>query len=183
MKIFALYLRVTLTNKPTWFNSLREKYSSNSILHITLIQPRYIENNKIDKLKNIVGTVLNNNRINDEDRELIFTDSVIEEDNGKYLLMSFVKNESIFRLQNNLLNELGEFKNYCDDITKEYEIDFRPHITVADLIDKSHTDEVSNLISKDHNLQGEIEDLVLAIVKEQSVEESENPDNWNVFNI
>jgi hypothetical protein len=54
---------------------------------------------------------------------------------------------------------------------------------VADLIDKSYTDEVSNLISKDCNIQGKIDDLVLAIVKERSVDESENPDNWNVFNI
>lgn len=183
MKIFAIYLRVNLTEKPTWFDSLREKYSSNSILHITLIQPRYIEDAEIDKLKNIVGSVLNNYRINDENKKLVFIDSSIEEDNGKYLLMSFVRNKRIFTLQSILMNELKEFKDYCDDTTKAYELDFRPHLTVADLIDKSYTNEVSNLISKDYKLQGGVSDLVLAIVKEQSIVESENPENWNVFSI
>lgn len=184
MKIFAIYLKLNLTIKPEWFDDLRKNYSSTSILHITLIQPRYVDEGEIQSLKDKVSEVLSREKL--QDKKLIFTKTELEwdEDDNEYLLMSFInENQSIANLQRNLVEALKDFNNYCNDSTREYESNFRPHLTIANQISPTSKDEVARLISKNSTLEGSITDLVLAVVKEQTITESENPDNWIIFNI
>lgn len=54
MKIFALYTNVTLTKKPEWLDAFLEKYQPRG-LHVTLIQPRTIEENDTEVLKQKVS--------------------------------------------------------------------------------------------------------------------------------
>lgn len=59
MKIFAIYPRLNLTQKPTWFDGFRLKYDEPYELHITLIQPRYIDEQMVDGLRLRVSNFLN----------------------------------------------------------------------------------------------------------------------------
>ena len=184
MKIFAIYLRVNLTEKPEWLDSFRSEYSSTSILHITLVQPRYIHEDQIQDIKDKVSEVLSKEKIDSGDKELIFDKTELEEDVDRYLLMSFInENESILNLQKKLVEALKNFDSYCSEETKEYEANFQPHLTIADKIDSGSKDIALKLASENNTLKGNIMDLVLAIVNEQSVSESENPDNWIIFHI
>jgi 2'-5' RNA ligase len=181
VKVFAIYLRFALTSQPEWFDELRKKYSSTSILHITLIQPRYVSENTIQDLKNKVAEVLNSNTFKAEDKKLFFDKTELEWDEGddQYLVMSFIKkNKSVLKLQKNLMAALREFDEYCNEITKEYELNFRPHLTVADKIDSGSKEGVSARIPEMDSLEGNITDLVLAVVSEQTIAESENPNNY-----
>ena len=184
MKIFAIYLRLVLTSKPDWFDDIRNKYSSTSILHITLIQPRYVKENEIQDLKDRVSSVLSKGEFND--KKLIFTNTELwwDEKDSEYLLMSFIKeNKSVLNLQGNLMEALKDFNNYCDESMKEYELNFKPHLTIANRISLDAKEEIAKLISENFVLDGSITDLVLPIVKDRSVEESEDPNNWIVFDI
>ena len=184
MKIFALYLRLDLKDKPEWFDDLRNKYSSTSILHITLIQPRYVNEGGIQILKDKISEVLNKEKV--EDKKLVFNKTKLEwdEDDKEHLLMSFIQeNQSVLNLQKSLMEALKNFDKYCNESTKEYEANFRPHLTIANQINSSSKDEILKLISENPTLEGDITDLVLAVVNEQTIQESENPNNWITFNI
>jgi 2'-5' RNA ligase len=179
MKIFAVYLRINLIIKPSWFDDVRSRYSSTSILHITLVQPRLVDDIKVPDIKNIVDNVIESTKFGAVDRKLNFVNPDMVEDEGKYLLMSYIEgNESIIRLQKNLIEKLRAFNSYCSDITREYELNFRPHLSIADQIDQDSRVEVLTLVNKDIKLEGEIKDLVIAVVNEQTVTESEDPMNW-----
>lgn len=184
MKIFALYLRLNITQKPKWFDDVRAKYSSNSILHITLIQPRHIDENRIDSIKEIVKDTLEQVSTTDQDKRIVFSKTELEEDEGDYILMSFFEENKFIRdLQKDLREKLEEFNDYCDDKTREYELNFRPHLTIGSHIDFQSKENISKLISEDNRLKGNIRDLVLAVVKEQTVDEAENPGNWVIFTV
>jgi len=47
MKIFALYIKIQLDKNSEWLSEFRKKYDEPGDLHITLIQPRYIDENKV----------------------------------------------------------------------------------------------------------------------------------------
>ena len=184
MKIFAVYLRLHLISQPEWFDDFRNKYSSNSILHITLVQPRYVSENSIEDLKNKISEVLHKNTFKTEDKKIFFHKTELEwdEDDNQYLLMSFIKeNQSVLKLQKSLVDALRGFDTYCNESTKEYELNFRPHLTVADRIDSHSKEEALERIPEMDGLEGSLADLVLAIVNEQTISEAENPDNWSVF--
>ncbi len=185
MKIFAIYLRFNLTQKPEWFDEFRSKYSSTSILHITLIQPRYVSEDRIEYVKSIVMETLEKYKFNEQDKKLIFSKTELEkENNGNYILMTFIReNKSIFDLQKFLLKTLEEFNNYCDEETMGYESNFRPHLTIADRIAPEFKEETLKYITEDSRFEGNIKDLVLAVVKEQTISESEDFDNWHVFDV
>lgn len=186
MKIFAVYLRLNLTTKPEWFDDFRSKHSSTSILHITLIQPRYIDESKIQDVKDRITKVLGENIFKVEDKKIFFDVTKLEwdEDDTGYILMSFIReNQSVFKLQKALVDVLREFDTYCSETTREYELNFRPHLTVANGIDSNTKEDTLKYIPEMNGLEGNITDLVLAIVKEKTLSESENPDNWTVFNL
>ena len=186
MKIFAVYLRLTLTSKPEWLDDFRSKYSSTSISHITLVQPRYVNEDRVQVLKDKIADVLNKEKFDTKDRKLTFLKTELEKDdnNEEYILMSFIKeNRSILNLQKNLVEALKDFGNYCHETTREYESNFRPHLTIANQIDLGSKDKTLQLVSQDNKLEGNTTDLVLAIVNEQTTSESENPNNWITFNI
>ncbi len=180
MKIFALYLRFDITVKPKWLDALREKYSSSSILHITLVQPRYIDENKIDEVKIRIIKVLEQINFHPEDKNLKFDMTEIsKEEEGKYLFLWFIKsNNSIAKLQNTLIEELKDFDHYCDPVTKEYEVNFRPHMTVADCLENGA--KVENLLAEDNHCEAIIVDLVMPVVKDRSRGESEDVRNFNI---
>lgn len=186
MKIFAIYLRLRLTSEPEGFYNFRNKYSSNSILHITVVQPRYVSENSIEDLKNKISEVLHKDTFKTEDKKIFFHKTELEwdEDDNYYLLMSFTKeNLSVLKLQKSLVDVLKEFNTYCNESTREYESNFRPHLTIGDRVDAESKKEALEQVSKIAGLEGSITDLVLVIVNEQTVTESENPDNWWVFKV
>ena len=139
---------------------------------------------EIQDLKDRVSEVLSKEKI--EDKKLVFTQTELEwdKDDNEYLLMSFIKeNPSIRGLQKGLMEALKNFSSYCNETTKEYEGNFKPHLIIANQITSSAKEEVSKLILENPILEGSVVDLVLAVVNEQTISESENPNNWVIFNI
>ena len=95
MKIFALYIKTSLTQKPEWFDEFLQKYFEPVDLHITLIQPRYIDEKQINDLQSLIIKTLGN--IGEIDRKLIFDKLVIgKESDGKYIYSCLMLEKIIF---------------------------------------------------------------------------------------
>lgn len=184
MKIFSVYLRVDTTVKPEWFDDVRSKFSSNNILHITLLQPRYVKEDEIASLKRQIESVIKNYTFTNADKELNFSSHRIEIDlNDKYIFMAYIeRNMKIESLQKALVYELSKYNQYCDMNTIDYEQNFNPHLTIADQIELDK-DSRKIFAQEPFILKGVIQDLVLAVVNDQTVSEIENPDNWIVMDL
>lgn len=183
MKIFAVYLKINLTERPDWFDEFRSLYSPRSILHITLVQPRYIQENDIESVKEKVAQVLSEFVFTEDDKKIIFDATDIEKDaDGDSSFLWFIQeNKLIVNLQKRLVEELKNFSKYCNEVTKQYESNFKPHMTVTDAI--QNRAEVVELLSRDQKCAGVLTELALPIVKDKSIEETENPKNILLFKL
>lgn len=172
-------MKVNITVKPGWFDDVRSKFSSNNILHITLLQPRYFKEDEITSLRRQIESVIKNHTFTNIDKELNFSSRRIEIDlNDKYILMAFIeRNTKIESLQKALVSELSKYNQYCDESTIDYERNFNPHLTIADQIELDE-EERKRFAQEPFTLKGVIQDLVFAVVNDQTVSEIENPDNW-----
>lgn len=186
MKIFALYFKVKLTKKPEWFDEFVKKYHEYSdFIHITLIQPRYFNENEVENLNNKISEVLKKFTITEEDKKLYFDNLVI----GKGSEMEYVfmvnsrENKFLNDIQKELKEALKDYNQYLKEITKEYENNFKPHITVADDLDEEKKKEAEKYFAGDYEIEGVIEGLILPTVKDASFGERTNPNNLKLFRL
>ena len=93
------------------------------------------------------------------------------------------ENDFLVDLQKELKKVLKDYSTYVDDSTKEYEIDFKPHITIAINLDESTKEEAEKYFISDYECQGEMESLVLPIVKNTSIEERKDSNNLRIFKL
>lgn len=185
MKIFAVYLSITLTKKPEWFDEFRDKYQGTKILHVTLIQPRYVQEDEIENIKKKIKEVPDTFTFTVNDKKLIFdTLESGQESNGKYLFMLLAQpNFALAKLQRELIQALETYNNYCDELTKEYEANFRPHITIGVNISPEVQEDAKSYFDTAYVCVGEIQELVLPVVKDRSVEEADNLSNLTRFSL
>lgn len=185
MKIFALYIKLDLVKKPDWFNEFLKKYFELVDLHVTLIQPRYIDEKEIDNLQSKITKIVENLSLREVDRNLYFGQLVIDkESDGKYIFMLNAKeNNFLINFQKELRESLENYSEYVDASTKEYEINFKPHITIAVNLDVSTKEEAEKYFVSDYMCEGLIETLVLPIVKDTSIEERTNTNNLRIFQL
>jgi len=182
MKIFALYVKINLTKKPEWFEEFLNRYFEPVDLHITLIQPRYINEKQIDDLESKVAQVMEMN-IMEGDKKVVFNDLIIDkETDGKYTFMLNCRDSGFLaNFQKELRSALKDYCAYVDDTTKEYEANFKPHITIAIDLDNRAKEEAERYFISDYRFEGLLGELVLSVVKDKSLEERNNANNIKIF--
>lgn len=185
MKIFATYLTLDLINPPKWFEDFRKRNNAWFDLHITLTQPRYIEEDQIEQLKETISSFVSKNIFSEMDKKLFFDKASLEKTaDEEFIFMWFLKkNDRINILQKGLVEIMRPYKNYVDVTTVEYESQFRPHITVAEALNSINKLKAEELIASEPSIEGVIKDLALPIVKDTSREERENKENIFLFKI
>ncbi len=185
MKIFAVYLRLNLIQKPEWFDEFRSKYDEPLELHVTLIQPRYIAEEKVDDISASLATFLDKEKMSSINKMISFDQLVYEQEHdGTYTLMLIAQMaDELHNFQKKLRDTLREFTEYVDKATIEYEKNFRPHITIARNIHSTYLPEVLAHFQSDFLVKGVLTKLVLPIVKDTSVEERKNPSNQQAFDL
>ncbi len=185
MKIFALYTNFELSHRHEWFDEFLKKFGYEYNLHITLIQPRYIQEEQIDGLKIKVAKFLEKNRLDKFSKEISFEKIIIDkEDDGLYTFMlPFIPFSSIMLFQKKLTELLKEYDNYVQEKNRNYELNFKPHITVAINVEESKLLVAQSYFTPTFNVSGTITKLVLPIVKDTSIEEANDQENLTTFNI
>jgi 2'-5' RNA ligase len=183
MKIFALYLKLSIIEKPEWFDSFRAIYDKPYDVHLTLIQPRYIEDEQVPLMKLKVDELIHKYKFTDEYKIIDFTELICEKEDQTYLMMLFPKDFGIFPdYQKALRNSLGEYTNYIKEISREYESNFKPHITIGRDIPEDLIDQAKSYFNEMPVIKATANKLVLSVVSDLSIEEVKNPNNLTIFN-
>jgi len=185
MKIFAIYLRLNLIQRPLWFEDFRLKYDEPFDLHVTLIQPRYVNEQQVDDLKSKITQFLDEHKLISEDKVVEFNKLVYDqEQDGTYTLMLLAeKADKLSELQKGLRELLKEFAEYVDKVTIEYEENFRPHITIGRNIKTDSLRDAKLYFESSFLVKGILTDLVLPVVKDTSIEERKNPNNLTILDL
>jgi 2'-5' RNA ligase len=183
-KIFALYTTITLVQKPDWLDSFVKKYQPRD-LHVTLIQPRFIEEDEIPQLKQSVAQFFLAYR--GGFMRVAFTDLVYDTEKSGAIMACAQNAPALVQLQKDLCHILSGYPQYADPIREEYEKNFRPHITIGDEIPEEGYQESLNYLKEGCYCEGEIRGVVLAIVNtmnsDTSLEQSVGSADKTMFNL
>ena len=170
MKIFAIYSVVKTDSKSSVLEMFRKKYDEPYELHVTFKQPVQIDEEKVDELKQIFSRLdTPKSRVN-----IIFNKIRGDE---KVLMLDAEENYILMDLQKGILELLSQYNSYVDADTEQYEVDFKPHITVARDIDERSIPLVKQQLEKILPVRAFIDSITLAVVDHISPEESLNPNN------
>lgn len=161
MKIFALYTTITLTKKPEWLDGFVKKYQPRD-LHVTLIQPRFIKENEISQLKQSIAQFFS--AYMGGPMKVVFDDLIYDTEKSGAIMACATNAPVLIQLQKDLCHILSGHPQYADPIREEYEKNFRPHITIGDEIPEDRYQESLSYLKEGCYCEGEIRDVVLAIV-------------------
>lgn len=184
MKIFALYTDVTLIQKPDWLDSFVKKYQQRD-LHVTLIQPRFIEEDEIPQLKEDIAQFFS--EYSGGPLRVAFDDLIYDNKKSGAIMACAKSAPVLVQLQKDLCHILSGHPQYADPIREEYEKNFRPHITIGDEIPEEGYQESLSYLKEGCYCEGEIRGVVLAIVNtmtsDTSLEQSVGSADRTLFNL
>ena len=184
MKIFEVYAKVKLNQKPNWLDDFRFKYDEPFEYHVTLKQPCFIEEDKILDIKNKLNNLFLNLKIPNHEIALTFDSLKIPPYTPDVCIMINASNiNEILKLQKNVLLVLSEYSQYCEIKTKEYEENFEPHITIAKNLDEQSYLLAAKELEQDYLCEGIVKEVVLVIVDNPNVVEASNPKNQTIFSL
>lgn len=185
MKIFAVYTRLTFTRKPSGLDDFRKKYDKLFEYHITLKQPCFVDENEVEQLKIDTATIFSSLGIPKHKIEVVFDNLEFHHDqNDQTLIMLNARhNDELSMLQNNVREGLGKYDKYVEFKTKEYEDNFRPHITIARNLDGKKLKSALIDLGDDYICEAIINEVVLSIVKEDTPEEAKNSLNMTFYRL
>ncbi|MBP6888151.1 MAG: 2'-5' RNA ligase family protein [Candidatus Pacebacteria bacterium] len=186
MKKFATYLKVILTLKPDWFDDFYSKYSEPHELHITLTQPRFINERDIEKVKLEIASILEKHSFNDANKIFTFNTCVYdkESDGTHTVMLATPGNPLLVDIQKDLRGAAQKFGDYVDPVMESYETNFKPHLTIGNNIIDQEAREVKNYLSEQDSFpQGEVTELVLVVVENMNLTETRVPENLTMFSL
>ena len=180
-KIYAVWAKIKLNKKPDWLDNYQKKYNNLYEFHVTLKQPCFIDESDLPNIKLIVPKVIDSFVFDNHKIEVVFK-KIDADREDKSIMISAEENDILMDLQYKIRTALKEYSNYRKQIQKEYETNFKPHLTIAmDLADKF--DDAVRDIGKDTKCVGEITEIILSCVKENTVEEAKNPKNLTIYKL
>lgn len=177
MKIFALYTNVELVKKPSWLDDFLEKYQPRG-LHVTLKQPCYIEDEKVDELKREIFEFFQSHR---GTIHVVFDTLLYNKDQVGAIMVCANDARELVQLQKDLCNTLSEYRNYVEKAREEYEKNFMPHITIGDEIAKEEYGTCIGYLDGGCVCNARITGIVLAVVNDMSAKESNDPANKTFY--
>lgn len=180
MKIFALYTTVALIKKPDWLDDFLKKYQLRG-LHVTLVQPRFVEEEKIDKLKKKISHFFSERAASS--MSVVFDELIYNSSESGAIMACARDAKNLIQLQKDLCLELAEYNEYVESLREEYEKNFRPHITIGDEIPQEKYQESLGYLKDGCRCEGAIQNVVLAIVRDMTTEESNNPANKIMYQL
>ena len=180
-KIYAVWAKVKLIKKPNWLDSYRKKYNNLYEFHVTLKQPCFIDNSRLEDIKSKTSKVINQINLPNHKINVVFENIKADRDDKSIMIMA-EKDEKLIELQSKIRSALSAYKNYIEPALEEYENNFQPHLTITgDVGDKF--DEALNDVERDTKCVGEINEIILSCVKENTLEEAKNPKNLTIYQL
>ncbi len=165
MSIFAIYTNFVFQDKPDWLDDFKKKHNQVEYpYHVTLTQPRFVSEDQIREIKEKIASFLKGiKQIPIIFDTLDIDEKGTEENDGCILVLAH--NDAVVKLQKALLNLLEEYKEYVVSKTIEYEENFRPHLTIADKLNKESFELAKKDIKENIVIHGVITQVTLVIVR------------------
>lgn len=173
-EIFQISADFELDVKPAWINDFRSKYDKPYSYHITLKNSTYFNPKNLNDIKKDLTEITENfSRIKVVFDKLFLSKSP----KGECVMIEAIPNKELSNLQKLISERLSKFGKHIYPEYKEYENEFRPHITIARYLDSEQMERAKNDLGKDMHCEATINKLVLTVAKEDTYEEWSNPDN------
>lgn len=181
MKIFAVYARVVLTKKPEWLDAFREEFDEPFELHITCVQPRFIDEDRCVELRQTVDQFFQTGicQIN------FYFDEIVSgpDTDGVTIMIGSRDMPSLVSFQKSLVAKLAKYGSYTKPEYEGYEKNFWPHLTIGRKLSANQAQRAYECLKNGAVCQGRVEEVVLTIVNEQTVEEARNPLQRSTFTL
>lgn len=181
-KIFSVWARVRLTQKPKWLDRYKKKYNNFHPVHVTLKQPCFVDEKKLDEMKNIVSEIINSFDFKDHKIKLVFEEVFVDK-NDKSIMIRAKNRGIIMDLQDKLRTKLKGCGKYVEPELETYENNFYPHLTITGGIDDNQFKQAIKDLGKDTRCTGEINEIILSFVKKDTAKELKNPNNLTIFKL
>jgi 2'-5' RNA ligase len=184
MRIFTVYSKIELTQKPDWLDSFRTRYDKPYDYHVTLKQPCFLEEDFTYEVKAHLARFFQERLEPRTGIELVFTSLVKareEHDGFMTIMINAEPNRLIEELQQGVVAALGSYRQYCKAESEQWEQNFHPHITIARNLPDDQLLLAERDLGSDLRCQGIIKNVVLTIVKEDTPEEARKPENRTVY--
>lgn len=181
MKIFAVYARVVLTKKPEWLDAFREEFDEPFEPHITCVQPRFIDEDRCVELRQTADQFF---QTGTRPIHFYFDEIVSGPDADGVTIMIGSRNvPALVSFQKSLVAKLAKYGPYTKPEYEGYEKNFWPHLTIGRKLSADQTQRAYEFLKNEAVCEGRIEEIVLTIVNEQTVEEARNPVHKSTFTL
>jgi len=171
MKIFAVYSRLNFIKKPEWLDGFRNKYNYPYTYHVTLKQPTYIQEEEIVNVKNVLAGLFSELKFPEHKIGIVFDKLVIDTP----IMIAATRTEEIAILQDKIVKALESYNNLVKPESKNWEEDFKPHITITDDLDAGKFEQAKLDLKEDVRCEAVIEEIVLTVAQDMtSVEGSKD---------
>lgn len=183
MKIFAVYTNLKFVDKPAWLDDFRAKYDKPYEFHITLTQPRIIDEKDIDALKLTLSKYFSEGIrcVN-----LNFSQPYLDpqDENGEGCIMLEARSEGIDNLQEHLSKLVSKkHTHFLKTKYTEYEKNFVPHITIGRGLSKGNFQKAASELPTIINVPCIVDEIILAIVQNHGPEERKDPNNLTFYRL
>lgn len=182
MKIFAIYARLKLVNKPKWLDDIIKSVNFEYELHITFKQPCFIKEYEIEKVKKIANDFFKTLKFPKHKLEVIF-DKIYPDPGYECVMIEVNDNPELMNLQKKIIKAFKKYSNYRKPETEKYEKNFHPHLSISLDIDKETYQKEINKIPANFHITSKIKEIVLVFVKEKTPKESKDPKNFTVYSL
>lgn len=182
MKIFALYTDIQLVNKPGWFDEFTRRYSKAWNHHLTLTQPRYIDEDDIDALKQKVSDFFASAGL--ASISLAFNDVAVHKDeDGIDIFLHSAPNAALAALQKQLRDLLVGYEDFVNPQSQKYETDFKPHITIGRSLTETEYTRARGYVESGCACKALIREVVLSVVTSMTAKEAGEGANRTTYRL
>ncbi len=186
-QFYAIYGTVKLVDEPNWLKKFRMMYDQPFDFHITLKQSAFINVTDLQKIKETLEAILKD-LYPVQSMNLVFDRLELDEHDadsgfGWIYLFATKRNNQLDDLQKHLREKLAEFSDYRSKESKEYEYNFRPHITIARELDSNKYECAVKELPGRAAVTGRVTDVTLLCVSEASPEQAKNSNNLTRYQL
>ena len=183
MKIFAVYSKIELMEKPDWFDTFYAKYNKSIVYHVTLKQSCFLEEEKIQEVKERLSVFFASMPVPEHEIILTFSDLVLDDSSSqeKTIMINAEPHPRVHELQRGILLALDRYKEYVYPESQLWEENFKPHITIASDISAACYEEALKELKPPYTCKGRIQDVSLIVVDRIAPEEADRSENQVVY--
>ncbi len=148
-------------------------------MHITLKQSCFVHEKNEEDIHNKLANFFTLLRIPNHSIDVTF-DTIIIPNEG-CIMINARENMVLSQLQKNIIHTLRDHSHYTAPELESYEKNFIPHMTIAQ--DVCLIKEDLGALRSDCFFKAEIRDITCIFVREQTLEEAQNPNNKTIYQL